>query len=74
VDATAEFKNNLASWLGPTKLAKAIVFATITNIVAYLPFLLLSGDVYFFLYSLPVVIEFRRFLPEPLHFWHSGCL
>ena len=28
---------DLASWLGPTKLAKAIVFATITNIVAYLP-------------------------------------
>ena len=28
---------DLASWIGPTKLAKAIVFATITNIVAYLP-------------------------------------
>ena len=35
----------LASWIGPTKLAKAIVFATITNIVAYLPFLMLTGDV-----------------------------
>ncbi len=47
---------DLASWIGPTKLAKAIIFATITNIVAYLPFLLLTGDVYFFLYSLPVVM------------------
>jgi multidrug efflux pump subunit AcrB len=46
----------LASWLGPTKLAKAIIFATITNIVAYLPFLLLTGDTGFFLYSLPVVM------------------
>jgi len=47
---------DLASWIGPTKLAKAIIFATITNIVAYLPFLLLTGDTYFFLYSLPVVM------------------
>ena len=46
----------IASWLGPTKLAKAIVFATITNIVAYLPFLMLTGDTGFFLYSLPVVM------------------
>ena len=47
---------DLASWIGPTKLAKAIVFATITNIVAYLPFLMLTGDTGFFLYSLPVVM------------------
>ena len=47
---------DLASWVGPTKLAKAIIFATITNIVAYLPFLMLSGDTGFFLYSLPVVM------------------
>jgi multidrug efflux pump subunit AcrB len=47
---------DLASWLGPTRLAKAIVFATITNIVAYLPFLMLTGDTYFFLYSLPIVM------------------
>ena len=46
----------LASWIGPSKLAKAIIFATITNIVAYLPFLMLTGDTYFFLYSLPVVM------------------
>src|SRR5581483_11898097 len=47
---------DIASWIGPTKLAKAIIFATITNIVAYLPFLLLTGDTYYFLYSLPVVM------------------
>src|SRR6185436_21118737 len=37
-------------------LAKAILFATITNIVAYLPFLIRSGDPGVFLYSMPVVI------------------
>ena len=46
----------IAAWLGPTKLATAIVFATITNIVAYLPFLILSGDTGRFLFSLPVVL------------------
>jgi len=47
---------DLAAWIGPSKLAHAIIFATVTNIVAYLPFLLLTGDTYFFLYSLPVVM------------------
>ena len=46
----------IAAWLGPTKLARAIMFATITNIVAYLPFLMLSGTTGQFLYSLPVVL------------------
>jgi multidrug efflux pump subunit AcrB len=46
----------VSAWLGPTKLAKAILYATITNIVAYLPFLLLSGDTGKFLYSLPIVL------------------
>ena len=45
-----------ASWLGPTKLRKAMFYATLTNVVAYLPFLILSGNVGKFLYSLPVVI------------------
>ena len=45
-----------AAWQGPTKLARAILFATITNIVAYLPFLLLSGDTRRFLFTLPVVM------------------
>jgi multidrug efflux pump subunit AcrB len=46
----------IAAWLGPTKLARAILFATITNIVAYLPFLTLPGDVGRFIFSLPVVL------------------
>jgi len=46
----------VAAWLGPTKLATAILFATITNIVAYLPFLILTGDVGRFIYSLPIVL------------------
>src|SRR5262249_50829559 len=46
----------VAAWLGPTKLAKAIMFATITNIAAYLPFLLLTGNTGEFLYTLPIVM------------------
>lgn len=46
----------VAAWLGPTKLATAILFATITNIVAYLPMLLISGNTGAFVYSLPVVL------------------
>ncbi len=46
----------IAAWVGPTKLANAILFATITNVVAYLPFLLLTGDTGNFLYSLPIVM------------------
>jgi multidrug efflux pump subunit AcrB len=46
----------LASWVGPTKLIVAIMFATITNIVAYLPFLSLPGSTGEFLYSLPIVL------------------
>jgi len=41
----------ISAWLGPTKLAHAILYATITNIVAYLPFLMLSGSTGQFLYS-----------------------
>ena len=46
----------IAAWLGPTKLATAILFATITNIVAYLPFLTLTGDTGRFVFTLPVVL------------------
>ncbi len=46
----------ISAWLGPTKLAKAIMYATATNIVAYLPFLLLNGATSEFIYSLPVVL------------------
>ncbi|MBP1602672.1 MAG: AcrB/AcrD/AcrF family protein, partial [Acidobacteria bacterium] len=46
----------IAAWLEPTRLAKAIMYATVTNIVAYLPFLLLTGTTGDFLYSLPIVM------------------
>ena len=46
----------VSSWLGPTKLATAIMFATITNIVAYLPMLLITGLTGNFMKSLPVVL------------------
>jgi multidrug efflux pump subunit AcrB len=46
----------VAAWLGPTKLATAILYATITNIVAYLPFLMIGGDMGKFMYSMPIVI------------------
>jgi multidrug efflux pump subunit AcrB len=49
-------KPSTAAWLGPTKLARAIFYATITNIVAYLPLLMVQGSVGQFIYSLPVVI------------------
>jgi multidrug efflux pump subunit AcrB len=46
----------VAAWLGPTKLAKAILFATVTNIVAYLPLLLISSNTGAFMRSLPIVV------------------
>lgn len=46
----------ISAWLGPTKLASAIMYATVTNIVAYLPFLLMGGATSEFIYSLPVVL------------------
>jgi multidrug efflux pump subunit AcrB len=46
----------IAAWLGPTKLARAILYATATNIVAYLPLALLPGTTGDFLWSLPIVM------------------
>ena len=46
----------VAAWLGPTKLARAIFYATATNLAAYLPLLMLTGDVGRFVYSLPLVV------------------
>lgn len=34
-----------AAWLGPTKLARAILYATLTNIIAHLPFLMIKGNI-----------------------------
>ncbi len=50
------FLRVVAAWLGPTRLITAIIFATLTNIVAYLPFLTLPGSTGEFLYSLPIVL------------------
>jgi len=47
----------VASWLGPTKLANAIMFATVTNIVAYLPMLLIQGLTGSFVRTLPIVLS-----------------
>ncbi len=55
-DLDAGHPGIVSAWLGPTKLARAILYATITNIVAYLPFGLLSGDTGKFIISLPVVM------------------
>jgi multidrug efflux pump subunit AcrB len=46
----------VAAWLGPLKLATAILYATITNIVAYLPFLFIKGDSGAFVRTLPIVV------------------
>jgi multidrug efflux pump subunit AcrB len=55
-DLALGHKRSVAAWLGPTKLATAILYATITNIVAYLPFLIIKGSTGEFLYTLPVVL------------------
>src|SRR6266851_5537623 len=52
----AGLPRRIAAWLGPTKLATAIFFATITNVIAYLPFLMLTGNTGQFLRSLPIVM------------------
>src|SRR6201987_5580664 len=55
------FPRMIACWLGPTKLATAIFYATITNIIAYLPFLMLTGNTGEVLKSLPVVMTASLF-------------
>ena len=35
---------DVAAWLGPQKLARAILYATVTNCVAFLPLLLVRGQ------------------------------
>ena len=49
-------RRDVAAWLGPQKLARAILFATLTNCVAFLPLLLVAGKVGQFIWSLPVVV------------------
>jgi multidrug efflux pump subunit AcrB len=55
-DIARGLPNKIAAWLAPTRLATAILFATVTNIVAYLPFLTLTGDTGRFIYTLPLVL------------------
>ncbi len=47
---------DVAAWLGPQKLARAILFATLTNCVAFLPLLLVTGKTGEFIWSLPIVV------------------
>lgn len=46
-----------AAWQGPVKLAKAILFATLTNVVAFAPLLLVTGTMGEFIYALPMVVS-----------------
>src|SRR5258707_9046925 len=41
------------AWLGPTKLATPLFFATLKNIIPYLPFLMLTGNKRAFLKNPP---------------------
>lgn len=49
---------HVAAWLGPKRLARAVFYATLTNIVAFLPLLLVKGKTGDFIYSLPIVVSF----------------
>ena len=49
---------HIAAWLGPRTLARAVFYATLTNIVAFVPLLLVKGKTGDFIYSLPIVVSF----------------
>jgi multidrug efflux pump subunit AcrB len=49
---------SLAAWLGPKRLSRAVFYATLTNVVAFLPLLLVKGKTGDFIYSLPIVVSF----------------
>lgn len=49
---------HIAAWLGPKHLAHAVFYATLTNIVSFLPLLLVKGKTGDFIYSLPIVVSF----------------
>lgn len=49
---------HIAAWLGPKRLAHAVFYATLTNVVAFLPLLLVKGKTGDFIYSLPIVVSF----------------
>lgn len=45
-----------AAWLGPWRLRRAILYATVINVVAFLPLALLPGDKGAFILALPLVV------------------
>ncbi len=47
-----------AGWLGPQRLMRAIIYATLINIVAFLPLALLPGDTGAFMIAFPLVVTF----------------
>jgi len=49
-------RRDVAAWLGPQKLSRAILYATVTNCAAFMPLLVVSGGVGEFIWSLPVVV------------------
>ncbi len=49
---------HIAAWLGPRSLARAVFYATLTNVVAFLPLLLVKGKTGDFIHSLPIVVSF----------------
>ncbi len=51
----------VAAWRGPQRLARAVFYATLTNIVAFLPLLLVKGKTGDFIYSLPIVVSLSLF-------------
>jgi multidrug efflux pump subunit AcrB len=48
---------HMAAWLGPKRLAHAVFYATLTNVVAFLPLLLVKGKTGDFIYALPIVVS-----------------
>ncbi len=45
-----------ASWFGPFRMRRAILYGTIINIVAFLPLMLLPGDTGAFVFAIPAVV------------------
>ncbi len=46
-----------AAWLGPLRLKRPMLFATLINMVAFLPLALLPGDKGAFIMALPIVVS-----------------
>ncbi|MFO0957960.1 MAG: efflux RND transporter permease subunit [Isosphaeraceae bacterium] len=55
-ELAAGVPRDVAAWLGPQKLSRAILYATVTNCAAFVPLLIVHGVVGEFIWSLPVVV------------------